>query len=412
MRLAKIFTFTTAALGLFPLLKLNHFSILMAFWFVLALILAFQEKTFKYFRKDAVTFLVLSFFCWMYVVYLPFASDLKEMNKFIVKSLPFLVFPVGFLLNKQFVTIKILKTFGVFFIASTVVLNVLGWVAIYRYGFLEAWNQNDFYHPMFRNLFSEATRLHLPYLGLFSAFSALCLVYHVFKKKAFRLVFVMLIAFLLGSSYIYSARMALGCFLIGFLFIAWKSIQKPIVKWGVIVVVPLTALLFIWFSPIKERYLKELDKELVLPHKGQEAHEVNYRYGIWFCASEVIKQNFIFGVGADSAQKSLNTCYDRFDYESYEDFTKVTYNSHNQYLDQFLKFGFLGFLVFCFTMIYFTPKSSILYQTFIIVVMLSFLTENFLDRQMGVVFISLFNSIFVAYKLKTFEKSISSRLVR
>ena len=45
MRLAKVFYFFTCALGLFPILKLNHFSILMIVWFILACINAFNNKT-------------------------------------------------------------------------------------------------------------------------------------------------------------------------------------------------------------------------------------------------------------------------------------------------------------------------------------------------------------------------------
>lgn len=408
MRLIKVFGVLTAALGLFPLLKLNLFSGLMILWFILALIIAFKEKTYKNLSENIKIFILLSLFCWMYILYLPFASDFKEMNKAILKSMPFLVFPLGLLLNKEYVTLKALRAFGIIYIGSVVVLNLLGWVKIFNYGFFKAWNENDFYHPMFRTLFFEATNLHLPYLGLFSVFAALLLLYKMLVKKTIKIGFLIIIIFLLGSVYIYSARMALICFIIGFLYLVWKSIHKPFLKWSIITLVPLLCLSFLWFSPIKERYLKTIESEMVLPSKGQEPHEVNYRYGIWYCATQIISNHFLFGVGADQAQKELNQCYESFEYKSYEDFSQITYNSHNQYFDQFLKFGFFGFLGFCFSFFYFIPKSSNLYQVFIIIVAVSFLTENLLDRQMGVVFVSLLNSIFVIFKFKTFEKSVSS----
>src|SRR5690606_39362988 len=85
---------------------------------------------------------------------------------------------------------------------------------------------------------------------------------------------------------------------------------------------------------------------MVLPHKNQLPHEVNYRYGIWHCATKLISNHLFTGVGADKVQEKLNTCYATYTYESYEDFTQVTYNTHNQYFDQLLKFGLVGLGIF------------------------------------------------------------------
>lgn len=408
MRLNKAFHITTVLLGLFPILKLNHFSILMMIWFVLAIILAIKEHTFGNFKKNISVFFILSFFGWMYLVYFPFSDDLKEITKAIVKSLPFIVFPLGLLLNKSLLSEKVLQNFSVVYIVSVIVLNCLGWFSVLNYGFLKAWQENDFYHPMFRTLFSNATRLHLPYLGLLSIFAALWLVYKMMLSKKVNIFSIISIFFLLFSVYIYSARMALGCFLIGFLFICWKFLKNTMIKKSTIVILPLLFVSVFYFSPLKERYFQNIKTEWVLPSKHQLPHEVNYRYGIWHCATKIIKNNWLWGVGADNTQKKLNKCYNSFEYQSYEDFSKVVYNSHNQYFDQLLKFGIFGLLLFCFFLVYFVPKADPFYQTFIIIVALSFLTENLLDRQIGVVFVSLLNSIFVVYKLQCFEKSTNS----
>lgn len=408
MRLAKVFYFSTCALGLFPILKLNHFSILMMIWLVLALTNAFKNKTFPLLKTHKFTFLTLGFLCLMYVVYLPFAENFKELGKSITKSLPFLIFPLGFILNKNIVTKKLLQTFGAIYMVSVFILNGFGWIKVFHFGWNNAWQQNDFYHPIFRNLFTEATSLHLPYLGLLTIFAALWLTFKMFINRKINVLSVFTIVFLLFSAYIYSARMALACYLIGLLFIVYKSIKKQTVKWSLLIALPLGAVVFFWFSPMKERYIKVVEKDLVLPNKNQEPHEVNYRYGIWYCATQLISDHFVLGVGADNVQEKLNNCYNQFTYKSYEDFSQVTYNTHNQYFDQILKFGVFGLILFLLALFYFYPNSSVLYQTFIIVVLISFLTENILDRQIGVVFVSLFNTIFVILKLNKLEKSISS----
>ncbi len=408
MRLTKVFYFITCSLGLFPVLKLNHFSLLMMIWFVLALTNAYKNKTFPLLKTHTYTFVVLSFLCLMYVFYLPFAENFKELSKSITKSLPFIVFPLGFILNKKIVTKKLVQIIGSVYIISVLVLNFLGWMKVMNFGWNSAWQQNDFYHPVFRNLFAGATSLHLPYLGLLSTFAALWLTFRMFSNKKLNVSSLFAIVFLLFSIYIYSARIALACYLVGLLFMVWKSITVQTVKWRIVIALPLCAFALFWFSPMKERYIKVVEKDMVLPNKNQEPHEVNYRYGIWHCATELISENFIAGVGADKVQQALNDCYTGFTYKSYEDFNKVTYNTHNQYFDQILKFGIIGLILFLVTLFYFYPNASVLYQTFIIVVCVSFLTENVLDRQIGVVFFSLLNTIFVILKTNKVEKSISS----
>jgi hypothetical protein len=200
-------------------------------------------------------------------------------------------------------------------------LNCLGWIKVFNFGWNNAWKQNDFYHPIFRNLFAEATSLHLPYLGLLTIFASLWLTFKMFFNRKINLLSVSTIIFLLFSAYIYSARMALACYLIGLLFIVFKSIKKQTVKWSLLIALPLFALAFFWFSPMKERYIKVVEKDLVLPNKDQEPHEVNYRYGIWHCATDLISDHFVLGVGADNVQEKLNNCYNGFTYKSYEDLT-------------------------------------------------------------------------------------------
>jgi len=408
MRLTKIFYYSSCALALFPILKLNHFSILMIIWFAVALVNAFKNKTFSLLKTHKFTFLVLAFLCLMYVFFIPFTGNFKELGKSITKSLPFLIFPLGFILNKRVVTTKMHQTFACVYIASVAVLNGLGWLNVFNFGWNNAWQQNDFYHPVFRNLFFNATSHHLPYLGLLTVFAALLLTYRLFHNQKLRVLNLVIISFLLFSTYIYSARMALACYLMGLTYMLYKSVKNQQLKWILLFAVPILSLTLLWFSPIKERYVKLVEKDLVLPHENQQPHEVNYRYGIWYCATQLVKNHYITGVGADKVQKELNECYNGFSYKSYEDFSKVTYNTHNQYLDQLLKFGVFGLILFLFVFLYFFNNSSVIYQTFILVILCSFLTENLLDRQIGVVFISLFNTIFVILKLNKVEKSISS----
>lgn len=381
---------------------------IMIVWLLLAFIVALNNKTLSNLKHDKYIWLVLSSYSFMYLAYFPFATDFDEMKKLLVKSLPFLVFPIGFIINKDIFRKNFVTQFLNLFVGAVTALNVFGWFKIFQFGYSDAWQQNNFYQPIFREVFGNASSLHLPYLGLLSVFAALVLVYKIISLKRFLLVQGTVVVFLLFSVYIYSARMALVCFIIATLFMLWQSITKQLIKWSLLIAIPLLTLVFIATSPLKERYFNEIEKEMVLPHKNQLPHEVNYRYGIWHCATKLISNHLFTGVGADKVQEKLNNCYATYTYESYEDFTQVTYNTHNQYFDQLLKFGLVGLGIFIFVLFYFFKDNSILYQAFLLVVAMSFLTENILDRQIGVVFVSLLNTIFVVLKHNRVEKGISS----
>lgn len=411
----KLFTYLTIALGAFPLFRLNHFSILMILWIVVACYLGmndfFNKKLFITSKKLIIWFISTLLF-WIYIAYFPTIHDGNEYGKILVKSLPILLFSTGFMLTKHLFSASIIDKILFVFVGATFLLNSWGWYGVMDYGWVEAWQKNDFYHPTFRTIFSEYTRLHIPYLGLFTAFSVLYLFYQFLQNHRYRILMFFAVIGMIFSLYIYSARMALVIVFCGSLYLIWQQISSKLWKWILSIALPLVAITIVWFSPIKERYTQSFSTEWVLPHAGQEPHEVNYRYGIWHCSKQLLQQNIWFGVGVDRVQASLNTCYEQFTYRSYEDFTQKTYNTHNQYIDWMLKFGILMGLLVVWSVFRWTYKADKVYHLFLIAIALAFTTENLLDRQMGVVFYSLFNAIFVWYKKDTFEKSTSSRLVR
>ena len=62
MRLNKFFYTVSCSLGLFPLLKLNHFSILMMIWLVLAIANVLKKQSFSTLKTHKYKILILSFF--------------------------------------------------------------------------------------------------------------------------------------------------------------------------------------------------------------------------------------------------------------------------------------------------------------------------------------------------------------
>lgn len=73
--------------------------------------------------------------------------------------------------------------------------------------------------------------------------------------------------------------------------------------------------------------------------------------------------------------------------------------SHNQYLSIGVAFGIVGLIWFLITLFYpmFLQGKNVdyLYVTFLLIAVISFLTEDTLETQAGVTFYAFFNSFFL-----------------
>ena len=110
----------------------------------------------------------------------------------------------------------------------------------------------------------------------------------------------------------------------------------------------------------------------------------------------IIKENPIMGVGTGDISVAFNDYYEKSN-------SKLTrenrLRSHNQYLAITVAFGVVGLIWFLFSMIYplFADKKNInyLYIVFLLIMMLSMLTEDTLETQIGVTLFAFFNSFLV-----------------
>ena len=111
------------------------------------------------------------------------------------------------------------------------------------------------------------------------------------------------------------------------------------------------------------------------------------------CSYNIFKSNFLFGVGLENTNTSVNNCVRKtFIYNE-----GVIYNPHNQYLGFALHSGILALLIFIYV-IYNGLRLSYKNNKFLFLTVVYFcvffLTENVLERQSGLVlFCFLFNTI-------------------
>ena len=128
--------------------------------------------------------------------------------------------------------------------------------------------------------------------------------------------------------------------------------------------------------------------------KKENWNGLNIRLAIWACATETYKESAFIGYGSGDAYAALRKKYEekKFHFALQED-----YNTHNQYLDFGLSFGILGVLVLIASILYpilvAFKQGNYLYLAFLILLATSMLTENILNRNMGIIFYGLLNSL-------------------
>lgn len=130
-------------------------------------------------------------------------------------------------------------------------------------------------------------------------------------------------------------------------------------------------------------------------HHVASGHSVVMRWVYWKNALKIIKKNMLFGVGTGDVQDAFNDEYKHQKMLS----EKYYLRAHNQYITyavSFGSFGLLWFLIFLFYPFFkLTLHNNMLYLAFFCIALLSMLSEDTLETQVGITFFAFFNTILI-----------------
>lgn len=411
----KYYNYLTVIFSLFLLFGTGGSSIALVIWGLFSLFVFIKYRQYSYLsKKDVYNIIILSFIPLSYILSILFVEDKKMIINLVTRSLPLLVFPLFFVFNQRLFYEETLGRSLITFSMSNLILAVLPWIKIFGIGYEKLLAENSFYNPVFRNIFSEVTGFHLPYLGLFFGFSIYILLIAFLKERVKWIQFFYLVVslILVVSILQFAARMGLLSLIIALILaVLFKVKQSVKMKLIVGISVLFIAIGLAFVEPMKSRIFSYTDGfKMELPHKGQLPEDFNPRYGIYNCVVSIIKDNFLRGVGPTNEQKALNNCYNQYDYESYDDFKHIDYNSHNQYADFLIKYGIGGFILFLISLLWGMKNKNIFYFGFITIIVISLFTENVLFRHFGIFFYAFFNSLFFTFYInsKALNKKESS----
>lgn len=118
-------------------------------------------------------------------------------------------------------------------------------------------------------------------------------------------------------------------------------------------------------------------------------HSVTQRFEFWKAAIAIISNHFWSGVGTGDLKAAYALEYERM--ETILD-KEHRLHAHNQYMSIFAAFGIFGFVYFLFTLLYcwWKNKKSLFFSIFMIILLLSMITEDTLETQPGATFAAFF----------------------
>lgn len=138
--------------------------------------------------------------------------------------------------------------------------------------------------------------------------------------------------------------------------------------------------------------------DVYLKGGNPSGHSVVQRLEFWKAATEIIKQNPVFGVGTGDVKDAFQTEYARIQSPLTKEWRL---RSHNQFLAIATAFGILGLILFTFTLLYpfFINRNfnNYLYLMFFVIASLSMVSEDTLESQAGVTFFAFFNSMLLFF---------------
>lgn len=125
-------------------------------------------------------------------------------------------------------------------------------------------------------------------------------------------------------------------------------------------------------------------------------HSVTQRIEFWKAALGIVKENPWIGVGTGDAAITFEEQYEKMNSPLSKEWRL---RSHNQFLAVAVSFGIIGLVWFLLTLFYpiIVDKKAInyFYIIFLVIAVLSMLTEDTLETQAGVTFFAFFNAFFL-----------------
>jgi hypothetical protein len=342
-----------------------------------------------------------------------FYSDFDQWNKYIIRIIPFFILPLVFSLYSKVSKINIREIGLSSLVFSTSIQSLyLIIIALWRqYQFSSDFSKINWY-LFARYDFTDAIGIHPTYLGAFVVFSIIIILDRILKKKSKQLDYLIIVV-LIPTLFMTGSRVALVALISSvsiFLFLNRDLLDKKIILYIFVFSTIITVIVFTLIPILYERMISMTFGFVENIEYAKYGNNLSFtggltpRFQMWDCCISSISNSSIFGNGIGFDFKLLQQCY--LD-KGYIDIYNEGFGPHSQYFSSLISGGILKLgvllLTFIYSLIIGFKRKDYIYISFIIIVMLSCTTESFLDRQKGIVFYTLFNSILFYFPTSKLE---------
>ena len=319
-----------------------------------------------------------------------YSEDIDYGFKYLIRIIPFIVFPVCFLLlqkNKFIFSEKTLNTGKLLFYLSTLFFFLSIFMFFYGKGYVTENYFLNYSHRITSKLGKYS--IHPIYASIYVAI-ALIVSVNFIKKKKYLYLFITGDILLLINLILLSRKSAILIMLV--LLLLYLVFNKTIYfKWKIIslISVIMMSFLVVKFTPdISNRFR---DLENIFKNNQQESSS-NLRINIYKSSILAINENPILGYGIGDSKNILSL------FEKKQKFLKGNYyNTHNQFLGYLISNGIVGlsfFLLILFKNFNIAASSSFEHLSILLLFTFMMMIENVLDRQNGIILFSFLLNYF------------------
>jgi len=362
----------------------------------------------KVFSNKFIIILILYFaVCLLGMLY---TSNQKAGIGYLTKSFSLLLFPIIF--SSYDYSNKVLQKILLAFVLAVFCCITYSLVMVFY--FHNALIEEFSLYNTYRELLIKPLTFHPTYFSIYILFSIFCIIYLVFINKWYKgflgVVGLLLVFYFFAFSLLLSARMPLlSSFFCLFITAVFYSIKlKKYIFIFVALAVIVSMLYYLFNNPMFNQRILEIRETALKPPVGIYHNSINLRIGILTCTFQELRSQWLLGTGTGDMQDVLNKCYESNGYSDV--LYKLSFNTHSAYFDAFLRLGVLGLfslvLLFYYSFNRAIKTKDVLFLNFIVFIATACITESILNSQKGIVFFTLFNSLFIYHshhKLSTIK---------
>lgn len=415
-----------ALLCILPKLILNILIGLLFITCLLKFLLRLNHNERKKVDKKLYYFTVLPFFliAFFFISDIGTTYDFRNAVKELEKKASFFIFPLIFFLDPFFLNDKLKKVIKAFTFGCISVVVISHIYALYRVFFKsfstdissnwdninkssaigELVNLDPFFYKEFLSLFSISP----VYFSTYLIFTIAALFYIYFYKTDNRhstnkkvLISFLIIIFFVALIQLSVRGIIIPFFLFaGFFFVQFIYKKTSFLKMILIILISfLGIILLVYNFPLLKYRLYDQLKGTITNYHQEKPNSIKLRVIEYSCSWNVFLISPIFGHGDKKSDELLYKCLA----ENLPKLYKHNYNSHNQYLQYLIQIGIIGLILFLIPfiipLIYF-KKGVDFYAIFLIVILISFLSESMFSRFYGFIFIFYFYILFLSHLLR------------